>query len=511
MTPTASHPTEPAVRAGAGPRSTRIAAWLDRALTACLFAFAFCAPHSIAATQTFWACGLLCWAARLTLRPRPPLHRTPLDYALLGFFILTFLSALFSYDPDVSIGKLRAASLFTIVYLFAENVRTRRTLRRLAFVLVASCMISVLYVFGARVIGQGVKLVSLAADSPLRAAGVQEGDTVLKVNGAPVSSVAGIAAALSGPPGAPPARLVIYRREFFYSFELPRAPGLAGATPEEQLGVRGWTRGRDQRASGFYGHYTTYAEVLQLIASLATGFFVALPGKATSAGALLAASSVGMSVALLLTVTRASWLAFLVSVGVLVLAGAASRRAVMAVLLAALLVAPVGLYVLRQKRQVGFFDRSDGSITWRETVYREGFNLLISKPRHLLVGVGMDSIKRHRREWGLFDHGRLPFGHMHSTPLQLALERGIPALLAWLALIGLYLRMLWRLVRRRGELDWAERGLALGALGGTIGFFTSGLVHYNLGDSEVAMAFYFVMGLALAVERLKREEVGGLA
>ena len=48
------------------------------------------------------------------------------------------------------------------------------------------------------------------------------------------------------------------------------------------------------------------------------------------------------------------------------------------------------------------------------------------------------------------------------------------------------------------SLDWIDRGLLMGALGGLVGFFTSGLVHYNWGDSEVIMVFYSIMGLALA-------------
>jgi O-antigen ligase len=161
-----------------------------------------------------------------------------------------------------------------------------------------------------------------------------------------------------------------------------------------------------------------------------------------------------------------------------------------------------GLFVLQQKRQVSFFDSNDGSISWRETVWREGFQLLVSKPRHLLVGVGMDSVKRYGCDWGLFDNCKLPTGHMHSTPLQFALERGIPALIAWLVLVFIYARMLWRLARSdetRGV--WIERGIALGALGGLAGFFASGLVHYNFGDSEVVMIFYFIMGLSLALKR----------
>jgi O-antigen ligase len=166
-----------------------------------------------------------------------------------------------------------------------------------------------------------------------------------------------------------------------------------------------------------------------------------------------------------------------------------------------------GLFILQQKRNVGFLDFTDQSTTWRDTVWREGYGLLVSKPRHLLIGVGMDSIKGHWRKWGLFDGGRLPWGHMHSNLLQIALERGIPALIVWLIFLGIYARMLWRLARNpainaiKAFNNWVERGVVLGALGGLCGFFTSGLVHYNWGDSEVVMIFYCVVGLTLALER----------
>ena len=132
---------------------------------------------------------------------------------------------------------------------------------------------------------------------------------------------------------------------------------------------------------------------------------------------------------------------------------------------------------------------------------REGFQLLISKPRHLLVGIGMDTLKSHWRAWGMFDQGRRPVGHMHSDYLQIALERGVPALLAWLVLMALYARSLWRLKKQIPAADWIERGTILGALGGLVGFMTSGFVHYNWGDSEVVMIFYAIMGLSLVLER----------
>jgi O-antigen ligase len=96
-------------------------------------------------------------------------------------------------------------------------------------------------------------------------------------------------------------------------------------------------------------------------------------------------------------------------------------------------------------------------------------------------------------------------GHMHSDYLQIALERGVPALIVWLILLGTYGWMLWRLRRRVAPENWIERGIVLGALGGLVGFMCSGVVHYNWGDSEVVMIFYLIMGLSLVVERLTRE------
>jgi len=113
----------------------------------------------------------------------------------------------------------------------------------------------------------------------------------------------------------------------------------------------------------------------------------------------------------------------------------------------------------------------------------------------------MDSIKAHWREWGMFDHGRLPWGHMHSNLLQIALERGVPALILWLVLLFIYARTLWRRLRSGATMPWLERGILLGAFGGLAGFLTSGLVHYNWGDSEVVMVLYMIMGLAFAIDR----------
>ena len=490
----------------------QISTVLERAVIGCLILIALFAPHSIAVTQTAWLLGLVFWLARFAVYPRPALLRSPVDYALLGFFVLSGISGIFSYSPFVSIGKMRAASLFTIVYLVSQNVRSLRLVRLLALTLIGSCMINVLLTAGQLAIGKGVKVEGVTAASPLAKAvfhtrtenkptPIVNGDTIWQVDGQPVGTPEELATALASGPSL--AKIRIYRVEWMPELEVPRAQLLPGTNSLDQLGISGWTRGRDWRATGFYNHWVTYSEVLQLIASLALGILLALKQKKTLTGALLLLAIAGLIFALGMTVTRASWIGFAIS-AVTMLLLSASRRTILIVAACALPLVLASVVLLQQKRSIHFFDQQDQSTSWRETVWKEGFALLVSKPRHLVFGVGMDSIKGHWREWGLFDNGRIPIGHMHSNLLQIALERGLPALIVWLIMLGVYVRMLWRIQRRAGIEDYA-RGVALGALGGTIGFFASGLVHYNWGDSEVVTVFYFIMGLCLVVERTNQQ------
>ncbi|HCX30228.1 MAG TPA: hypothetical protein DHU55_10735 [Blastocatellia bacterium] len=478
---------------------SQVAKVLDGAIVACLFLFAAAAPNSIAATQSAWLIGMVLWLVRFAFQPRPRLYRTPVDYVLLSFFILTGVSAFLSYEPMVSIGKLRAASLFTIVYLFAENVPSLRVVRLLAITLISACMVNVFYTAGERSLGRAVKVSGVSQNSPLYKAGIRDGDTLQEVDGQKLRDPQEVVNALSKP-DKHPAAILIYRHELQPVFKVPRGSLLPGSGPLEQLGIGSWSRGRDWRATGFYGQFVTYAEVLQLILALTLGILVSLPNKRSWAGALLLVALAGFAGALLLTVTRASWAGWAVSTAVILLLSVRRRTLIIAGALAIPLIF-AGLLILQQKRNVAFIDQADNSTTWRETVWHEGFNLLVSKPRHLLIGIGMDSIKAHWREWGMFDHGRLPWGHMHSNLLQIALERGVPALILWLVLLFIYARTLWRRLRSGATMPWLERGILLGAFGGLAGFLTSGLVHYNWGDSEVVMVLYMIMGLAFAIDR----------
>ena len=485
-------------------RSNRLAFWLDRAIYFCIFLLAVAAPVSIAATNIAWLSGLALWILRFfVVRPRPRLFRSPLDFALLGFFGWCLFSCFFSYAPDLSFDRLRVLTLFPIAYLVSQNVFHPKTVRFLAAVLIFSCAGSVVWTFVQRIPGRGVQVYGVKPEGALGAAKFQDGDTLLRINGKRFRQPEDLIAALEN---GETIKLNAHRTDWHVDGELSRNKLADGASAAEKLGFERWKPNRTWRAEGFYSHYATYAEVLQLILSLAFGIFIALPDKRSKLGVLLLICLVGMSAALVLTATRGSQLGFVLSALAIVSVGA-NRKVLLALVAVFLPLALAAVVFVQQTRNVGFYDRSDNSTTWRETVWREGFELLTKSPRHLTVGVGIDSINRFRCDWGLFAGCTLQPGHFHSTPLQIAVECGLPALFLWLFVVFRYGKTLLDSIKNKSA-EWLEKGILLGALGGLVGFFASGAVHFNLGDSEVAMTFYFIMGLSLIIRRNLRERKG---
>ena len=111
----------------------------------------------------------------------------------------------------------------------------------------------------------------------------------------------------------------------------------------------------------------------------------------------------------------------------------------------------------------------------------------------------MDAVHLHWREWGFPGTDML---HAHSTPLQIAFDRGLPALALWLWLMA----AVW-LAAARAERTWRAsddaslHGLGLGATGALSGFLASSVVNYNFGDAEVTLLLWWLMGATVAVTR----------
>jgi len=471
------------------------AKFLERISFVLLVLMFLAAPHSIAATQTAWIAGMFFLLLRFTLKPRPKLFRTPLDIALWAFFFWSVVTSIFSYAPEISIDKLRGAAVFLIFYFVVNNLRNFRTVKFLAFALIFSCMFNVLWMPIQRIIGRGVEIHGVSSESPLTKALLFEGDALLTANNKKISTPEDLIAQMEQNDST---KVKFYRPDFEYVVEVKRENLLAGETAMQKLGIESWKKSHNWRSSGFYGHYTTYAEVLQLIASLVFGLFIASFKKKDTKHFLLFSFSplllfcfAAMSFALLLTVTRASQFALIVSAFAIVFL--VNRKMILILSAIVLPIAIGGLLFLQQSRNVGFFDSKDDSTKYRQTMWRDGVRLWTDSPRNFLLGVGMDSTQKYWREWQMFDGGKIPLGHFHSTPVQLLAERGLPALLIWLWILYLFTRTFLRYLKFNNE----KSAIVIGAFGGLIGFFTSGLVHYNLGDQEVSMIFFMIMGLGV--------------
>jgi O-antigen ligase len=86
--------------------------------------------------------------------------------------------------------------------------------------------------------------------------------------------------------------------------------------------------------------------------------------------------------------------------------------------------------------------------------------------------------------------------HLHNVPLQIAAERGLPALAAWLWFLVVLVRDLWRLSRRSAHPSLARAGLAAVA-----SMLAAGVFEYNFGDSEFLMLLLVLVTLPFAADQ----------
>ncbi|MBI2956891.1 MAG: O-antigen ligase family protein [Acidobacteria bacterium] len=476
----------------------------NRLAHAFLLAFAAALPHSISVAQITATLAALVWVIGLVAGRRRP-ERTPLDLPILLFVAASILAALFSLEPRISLAKLAGTVLILIAPVTAGILRTRRQVWQLVAVLLASAALSAGLVVWEKIVGRGVDIVAVAPGSPFERAGVKPRDVILACDGKPIEGPAHFDRLLAEHDPEKPLTCQALRTGVkLYQFTVPADDLGAGSSPDT-WGYRVKT-GRGIRARGTYSHFVTYAEVMLQLAALALGLWLAYPRKRAPAAALLLALALLLVAALAATFTRASWAALALA-ALAMISVKVGRRARLALLVAAPLVA-LGLNTLLVEwRGVGFYNRADKSIQYRELMWADGLRLIREHP---LLGVGMDTILLRWRELGLraYEEMRL-HSHFHSTPIQLGVERGLVGLVAWLLLIVVYVRLLVRRVKQPAADDWRAHGLVLGLFGAATGFLASSLVHYNFGDSEVAMLLWLLAGTALALDRLSLGEARG--
>ena len=240
-----------------------------------------------------------------------------------------------------------------------------------------------------------------------------------------------------------------------------------------------------RRPQGTLGLYMTYSGLLMLVTCAAVSRVMFGAHHRVWAALVLPA----LVLALALTFTRSAWVGACVGVGVLFLMRDFRLLGLLPIVLGVfLIVAPSSL----TSRLYSTFSLTDPSNVDRVAMMKSGWRIVKDDP---LTGVGPDMIIQ------VYPHYRDKTAvnqlnpHLHNVPLQIAAERGIPALLVWLWFI---VTLGYDFFRRRTA-DFPS--LSNAGLAAIAAMLAAGLFEYNFGDSEFLMLFLVLVTLPYAAER----------
>jgi O-antigen ligase len=210
--------------------------------------------------------------------------------------------------------------------------------------------------------------------------------------------------------------------------------------------------------------------------------------------AVILAAVVFMLVALVLTMTRSSWLGF--AAGSLLIAVLRYRMLLPAMAVALLLVFLVAPRQYSERLSLMFTTQSSQlqgetggeavvqSNQARMRMWKTGWHMFLDHP---FTGIGEGEMHAMYREYvpdAIKDEG----GHLHNTYIHVLATHGVIGFIAMLALFLAAARREWRVYRR--ERDNETGTLALGALAAFAGFLVNGMAEYNLGDHEIALLLW---------------------
>jgi len=464
------------------PEQSSLAKLGQRIALAGLIIYVVFAPHSVAASASGAVLAGFGWLIRTVAMGSLGLRRTRFDLIIILALLWTVASSLLSAEPRISIAKVHA-SWSVLLFYVARAVLAKRSTLVLVSLLILSGAAGALYSAFDLLRGRGVVVESLASNSPFYQAGIQPGDTIWRVGKVRVYSTSDLDQALRQVPASTTVGIISNGEQ------VERAIVISESAPS---GIVGGERNHRFRASGWTRHYETFAELMQMIAQLALGLALAHLRNhgANKYFKVAIGAAVVLTTGLVFTAMRTVIVAFVIAASVIAFRSLRGKVKV-AFTFALFFVIAFGAVVVWQTRDRNALLLGDPSSSLRVQVARVGLSRILIHP---VFGHGMDAMKLHWSEWGFPGKDML---HLHSTPLQLAFDRGLPMLALWL-----WMMILFSLTIARAETRAADRsetnvyGILLGTLGALTGFLMSSLVNYNYGDAEVAMMFWFLMGVA---------------
>jgi O-antigen ligase len=243
-----------------------------------------------------------------------------------------------------------------------------------------------------------------------------------------------------------------------------------------------------RRIQGTLGHYMTYSGLLMLVIGVALARVLFGKSDRTWSALVLPA----LAVAIALSFTRTAAVGACAAAGLLFALKDFRLVAIVPVLAAIFIVVAPGKIAARYEST---FNMNDPTVRDRVVMMHIGARMIRAHP---LAGVGPNMVQRRYLEYRGDDVIEKINPHLHDVPLQIAAERGLPALAIWLWFIITVVVDLGRRFRS-GE----HRFFAAAGLSAIVAMLAAGLFEYNFGDSEFLMLFLILITLPFAVERAR--------
>ena len=238
-----------------------------------------------------------------------------------------------------------------------------------------------------------------------------------------------------------------------------------------------------QRPRGALTHYMTYSGVLMLVLCAATARLIFSSRDRTWPALVMPA----LVVALALTFTRSAWVGACAGVALLFALKNFRLVGLLPIIVALIFaLAPDSITA----RMASVFSLQDPTNRDRVAMMRTGVAIIEAEP---LTGIGPDMVPRMYAEYRDASAVNTTNPHLHNVPLQIAAERGLPALAIWIWFVVATMTALWRLCR-----NGSEPVLAAGALAALTAMLAAGFFEYNFGDSEFLMLLLVLLTLPFA-------------
>ena len=272
---------------------------------------------------------------------------------------------------------------------------------------------------------------------------------------------------------------------------------LSAAIGIVQFGILKWDD-LQQRPHGALGMYMTYSGQLMLVACLAVARVLFWHRDRLWPVLVLPA----LVVALATTASRNAWVGACAGIAILMLMRDFRLVGILPVLAAVFIaLAPAQLTdrfyamfkIKETSRQTATTEASVRSNQDRVAMIRSGIRIIKDHP---LTGVGPDMVMNVYPVYREQDAVNQLNPHLHNVPVQIAAERGLPALAAWLWFVFVLARDFLRQRRTVPFKFLPNAGVAIVAA-----MISAGMFEYNFGDSEFLMLFLLLVTLPYAAAR----------